>query len=164
MPSRKRQAQDFNETDTTPQKDIEDVLDDRSLSISNTCRAAWGLAIMGVTTPVNKTFAGETTRDILMALSLRIRERLLGRLQVLRQGELRGERREDVMTLSEQLDTDAEALAIDAARSMWAFACVKACTGIRSVPLFETCCSVLLQNPTKLRERNQERQKMGLHG
>ena len=47
IPSRKRQAQDFNETDTTPQKEIEDVLDDRSLSISNTCRAAWGLAIMG---------------------------------------------------------------------------------------------------------------------
>jgi hypothetical protein len=41
------------------------------------------------------------------------------------------------------LDQLAEDLAEDAVLAMWVFACDKACTGIRSVPLFEACCSIL---------------------
>lgn len=39
---------------------------------------------------------------------------------------------------------------------MWAFGCVKACTEIKSNPLFEACCSILCQNPVDLRRRAQE--------
>jgi hypothetical protein len=54
---------------------------------------------------------------------------------------------------AEGLDQDAEDLAEGAALAMWAFACNKACTGIRCVPFFEACCSIIYQNPDELREQ-----------
>jgi hypothetical protein len=52
----------------------------------------------------------------------------------------------------EGLDQDAEDLAEDPASAVCVFACDKDCTGIRSVPLFEACCSIICQNPNELQE------------
>jgi hypothetical protein len=53
----------------------------------------------------------------------------------------------------EGLNQDAEDLAEDAALAMWVFACDKACTEIRTVPLFEARCSIICQNPGELCKR-----------
>ena len=100
--------------------------------------------------------------DLLMSLSLRIRDLLLLRLQLFLQGDLM----EDLIitddakmkkkTLEDLVDELAEEKAEDAAAAMWTFACVRACTGMRSDPLFETCCSILCQDPVDLRRRAQE--------
>ena len=148
-------------------RDIEEVLDeenaeiDEGLSVQDACRAAWGIAILGGFH--TKSFSDVATKDILTALSLRSRELLLARLQLLRQGDTQKQDTDSDLTLVELLDQDAESLAEDAASAMWTFACVKACTGVRSVPLFEACCSILCQNPTDLRERAQAT-KEGLDG
>lgn len=144
-------------------RDIEKVLDeegaklDEGLSVQDACRAAWGIAILaGYNTEL---IAGEKVTEILSALSLRTRERLLARLQLLRQGATREEDEGDDgnsrLMISQMLKRDEELLAQEAASAMWAFACVKACTGVRSVTLLETCCSILCQNPTELREKAQ---------
>ena len=146
-------------------RDIEEVLDeeditiDEGLSFQDACRAAWGIAILGGFH--TESFSEVATEDILTVLSLRSRELLLARLQLLRQGDTQKQAEDG--TLIERLNQDAEELAEDAASAMWVFACVKACTGIRSVPLFEACCSILCQNPDELRERAQAA-KEGLDG
>jgi hypothetical protein len=146
-------------------RDIEEVLDeedikiDEGLSVQDACRAAWGIAILGGFH--TESFSEVATEDILTALSLRSRELLLARLQLLRQGDTQKQAEDG--TLIERLDQDADELAADAASAMWVFACVKACTGIRSIPLFEACCSILCQNPDELRERAQAA-KEGLDG
>jgi hypothetical protein len=146
-------------------RDIEEVLDeedikiDEGLSVQDACRAAWGIAILGGFH--TESFSEVATEDILTALSLRSRELLLARLQLLRQGDTQKQAEDG--TLIERLDQDADELAEDAASAMWVFACVKACTGIRSIPLFEACCSILCQNPDELRERAQAA-KEGLDG
>lgn len=94
--------------------------------------------------------------DLLLALSLRVREVLLARLQRLRQGDLFFDpSASNDLTPEERLGDLAEELAEDAATAMWTFACVKACTGMRSVPLFETCSSILCQNVVEMRKRAQ---------
>mmetsp|Transcript_19223 Transcript_19223/g.47869 ORF Transcript_19223/g.47869 Transcript_19223/m.47869 type:complete len:1517 (-) Transcript_19223:49-4599(-) len=153
--------------------DIEEVLDeednhfDEGLNIRDACRAAWGLAILGA--HYLDKMGGVKINDLLMALSLRIRELLLARLQLLRQGDILssgyGIYHQDyddesqqmrLVTVEERLNELAEELAEDAASAMWAFGCVKACTGMKSVPLFEACCSILCQDPVDLRRRAQE--------
>jgi hypothetical protein len=160
-----RMKGDGDTDETGESRDIEEVLDeedlkiDEGLSVQDACRAAWGIAILGGLHV--ESFSEVATEDILTALSLRSRELLLARLQLLRQGNTQKQAEDG--TLVERLDQDAEELAEDAASAMWAFACVKACTGIRSVPLFEACCSILCQNPDELRERAQAA-KEGLDG
>jgi hypothetical protein len=136
--------------------DMEELLDeenvkiDEGLSARDACRAAWGIAVLGG--HEMKTFGGQKGLDILMALSLRVRECLLARLQMLRQGEIRPTAPSG-LSLAEGFDYDSEDLAGDAACALWTFACVKASTGLRTAPMFEACCSILCQNPTQLRER-----------
>jgi hypothetical protein len=148
-----------SETASGTQHDIEALLDgesgtvDEGLTVADSCRAAWGLSMLGGYNV--ETFGDENTQDILIALSLLTRELLLGRLKKLRQGEVEPDTSQK-LSLTKRFNRDAEALAEDAAAAMWTFACVKACTGLRSVPLFETCCSILCQNPTDLRLRAQE--------
>jgi hypothetical protein len=145
-------------------EDIEDVLKDEDvkidegLSIRDACRAAWGFAVLGVNRHVS--IAGEDVMDILVALSLRTRELLLARLQLLRQDDLiaGSDGNEPVMllTIDERLEELSEEVAENAASTMWAFACVRACTGMTSVPLLEVCSSILCQDPFDLRRRAQD--------
>ena len=149
-----------SETASGTEDDIETLLDgesgtfDEGLTVADSCRAAWGLSMLGGYNI--ETFGDENTHDILIALSLLTRELLLGRLKKLRQGEVEPDTTQK-LSLTQRFNRDAEALAEDAAAAMWTFACVKACTGLRSVPLFETCCSILCQDPTDLRLRAQEK-------
>jgi len=146
----------------------EQVVVREGLNIRDSCRAAWGLAILGAFHC--ETLGGTKVMDLLLALSLRVRELLLYRLQLFFQGDIM----EDITELSEgdsltqhqkrqapeeRLDDLAEELAEDAAAAMWAFACVRACTGMRSEPLFETCCSILCRDPVELRKRAMEADK-----
>ena len=148
--------------------DIEELMEGdqvqvrEGLNIRDACRAAWGLAILGA--HHCGTMGGTRVMDLLMALSLRVRELLLSRLQMLFQGDLMGEITDvtkngdtpihrQQQTPEDRLEDLAEELAEDAAAAMWAFACVRACTGLRSDPLFETCCSILCRNPVELRKQ-----------
>jgi hypothetical protein len=140
--------------------DIEDLLDeadaqeDDGLNTRDACRAAWGIAILGA--HHLDTLGDVKVLDLLLALSLRIRELLLARLQLLRQDDLFSDASTADTTTEARLDELAEELAEDAVYAMWTFACVRACTGLRSVPLFEVCCSILCQDPVDMRRRAQE--------
>jgi hypothetical protein len=161
----KKSKQDENGGGGSSSNDIEEILEGEQvevaegLNIRDMCRAAWGLAVLGA--HHHGTLGNTKVMDLLIALSLRIRELLLSRMQLLRQGDLM----EDLLgpedgslrqTPEQRLDELAEELAEDAASAMWTFACVRACTGMRSAPLFETCCSILCQDPVDLRRRAQE--------
>ena len=141
-------------------EDIVDLIDEESpkesdgLSIRDACRAAWGMAILGV--HHLETMGGEQVLDVLRALSLRTRELLLARLQFLRQDDVLSEPNLAHLTIEERMNELALELAEDAASALWTFACVRASTGLSSVPLFETCCSILCQDPFDLRRRAQE--------
>ena len=150
MRSMERRSEDS--TDIEEILDEEDAQEDEGLNTRDACRAAWGIAILGAYHL--ETLGGEKVLDLLLALSLRIREILLARLQLLRRDDLLSEKSD--VTTEERLDELAEELAEDAVSAMWAFACVKACTGMRSVPLFETCCSILCQDPVDMRRRAQQ--------
>jgi hypothetical protein len=106
------------------------------------------------------TMGDVKVQDIFLALSLRIRELLLARLQLLRRDDLYSEFYSEssglIQSTEDRLDEVAEELAEDAGATMWAFACVKACTGMQSSPLFEACCSILCQDPVEMRKRAQE--------
>jgi hypothetical protein len=132
----------------------EDVQVDEGLSIRDACRAAWGLATLGVFR-TQTTMADTNVSDILVALSLRIRELLLARIQALRQDDLfdgcyqeNDERshgndarmnmnpnvdlatsRTNRITIEERIWSMAEEIAEDAATAMWTFACVRAVSG-----------------------------------
>ena len=158
---------DDEREESVKSRDIEEVLDeegaviDDGLSVQDACRAAWGIAVLaGFHT---ETFSDVSTADILKALSSRCKQLLLARLQLLREGETQRKDNDGTLTLLQRLDQDAEELAKDSASAMWTFACVKACTGVRSVSLFETCCSILCQDPVDLRERARV-EKDGLDG
>ena len=147
--------------------DIEELMEGdevkvrEGLNIRDACRAAWGIAILGA--HHCGTLGGTRVMDLLVALSLRVRELLLSRLQMLFQGDLMGDISDtpnrDILsqrrkqTPEERLEELAEELAEDAAAAMWVFACVRACTGLRSDPLFETGCSILCRNPVELRKQ-----------
>ncbi len=93
---------------------IETLLDgdhanfDEGLSVADSCRAAWGLAILcGYNL---ESFGGENVHDILIALSLRIRDLLLDSLQKLRPGEVEPEDSQK-MSLTERFERNAELIA-----------------------------------------------------
>lgn len=161
---RTKESKTFADGDSTIQIDMEDLLDEENvkihegLSVPDACRAAWGIAML--TGYRQSSFGGQKVTDILTALSLRTRERLLARLQLLRQGELRSYTSSE-MSMTEGFDKDTKDLAEDVASAIWTFACVKATTGLRTVPLFEASCSLLCQNPMQLRRR-EEAKKVGL--
>ena len=161
---RTQESKTLAEGDTAIQIDMEALLDEEDvkihegLSVPDACRAAWGIAML--TGYRQASIGGQKVTDILTALSLRTRERLLARLQLLRQGELRSYTSSE-MSLAEGFDKDTQDLAEDVASAMWTFACVKATTGLRMVPLFEASCSLLCQNPMQLRRREQAK-KVGL--
>jgi hypothetical protein len=140
--------------------DIEEILDeedaqvDEGLNVRDGCRAAWGMAILGVSHL--ETMGDVKVQDLFLALSLRIRELLLARLQLLRRDDLYSESSGLIQSTEDRLYEVAEELAEDAGSTMWAFACVKACTGMQSSPLFEACCSILCQDPVEMRKRAQE--------
>jgi hypothetical protein len=139
--------------------DIEQILDeedaqiDEGLNVRDACRAAWGISVLGCSHL--DTLGDVKVEDLLLALSLRVRELLLARLQLLRQGDLFSDPSTAQLSTEVRLDEVSEELAEDAAAAMWTFACVKACTGMRSIPLFETCCSILCQDPVDMRSRAQ---------
>lgn len=157
---RKREALQLMTDAARDEEDIENLLDEESLEESDgltardACRAAWGMAILGA--HHLGTMGGEEVLDLLQALSLRTRELLLARLKLLRQDDLLSEPGLAHLTIDERMNELAQELAEDTASAMWTFACVRACTGLYSVPLFETCCSILCQDPFDLRRRAQE--------
>lgn len=144
--------------------DVEEIVDGEQLEVTDglnvrdACRASWGLAILGA--HHMGTLGGTPVMDLLMALSLRIRELLLSRLQMFLQEDVMDDvtmtEEDSKKSLGGRLDELAEEKAEDAAAAMWTFACVRACTGMRSDPLIETCCSILCQDPVDLRRRAQE--------
>ena len=158
MREHKQQEQQENHGDHAPEN-LEEILEeehakmDEGLSIRDACRAAWGIAILGV--PQMGTLGNENMSNLLIALSLRIREQLLARIQQLRQDDL-----VDVYNAEKSVDDRlrevAEEIAEDAASAMWTFACVRVCTGMRFARLFEVCCSLLCLDPVAMRRRAQE--------
>lgn len=149
--------------DSEKAEDIEEILDEEDLqesdglNVRDACRAAYGIAMLGA--HHLDSLGGEKVLDLLQALSLRTRELLLVRLKRLRQDDLLSEPELAHLTTEERMNELAEELAEDAASAMWTFACVRACTGLRSVPLFETCCSILCQDPVEMRRRAQENEE-----
>lgn len=148
----------LEKTTDSEESSIEDMLDeedariDEGLSVRDSCRAAWGIAVLGVNK--KRTLGGERIYDLLIALSLRVRELLLARLQSLRRDDLFIEGSE--LTIEERINALSQELAEDAASAIWVFACVRACTGgMRFAPLFDVCVSILCQNPIELRRKAQ---------
>lgn len=125
------------------------------LSLRDACRAAWGIAILGG--HHYDSIGGENVLNIFLALSLRVSELLLAQLDRLCRVEMPYQDDLEDRNLSEgdgdRLGRMAEEIAEDAATAMWTFACVRACTGIRTAKLFETCSFILCQNPKELRRR-----------
>ena len=96
---------------------IEEILDeegalfDEGLNIRDACRAAWGIAILDAHHMEN--LGGAKLEDLLLALSLRVRELLLARLQELRQGDILSsvdEKEPLSITTEERLNEMAEEL------------------------------------------------------
>ena len=143
---------------------IDEILDaarfDEGLSIRDSCRAAWGLSILGAHQA--ESLGGEKVEDILIALSLRIRELLLARLQLLRHDDLYNinQSSEAMQTVEERLSEVSEELAEDASLALWTFACVRACTGVSSKAMNNICYTILCQEPGELRKRAQEEAEM----
>jgi len=138
--------------------DEEDVEYGEGLSVRDACRVAWGFSVLGVSNRL-ESIGGEKVTDILVALSLQNRELLLARLQLLRRDDLYAEWENGQLAMSsieERLEELSEEVAEDAASAMWTFACVRACTGVTSIPLLEVCCSILCQDPHELRRRAQD--------
>lgn len=146
----------------SPSRDVEEEKEEQEaritegVSVTDACRAAWGLAVLGAHTLPE--IGGENPRDIITALSLRSRELLVARLHLLRCGH---ETTADISSGMEgdrewNFDDEADELAEDVASAMWAFACVKGCTGIGSDYLFDTCCSILCQSEDGLYTTNRD--------
>jgi len=112
------------------------------LDVPDASRAAWGLSTLGVDNYVDK-LGGETLHDILTALSLRCQDILNNQWNELNEFALSSSNIIVDSPKLERWDDSKENLARDAARSMWAFACVKACTNVRSDYLLATCCNIL---------------------
>mmetsp|Transcript_32651 Transcript_32651/g.49199 ORF Transcript_32651/g.49199 Transcript_32651/m.49199 type:complete len:1323 (+) Transcript_32651:138-4106(+) len=141
---------DDTEIDMEELLDEENVKSDEGLTVLDSCRAAWGISVLGGYHL--ESFGGYAAIDIITALSIRTREQLLARLQMLRNGELHANTPSE-LTSEKGFYLNSGCVAEDVASSIWTFACVKASTGLRTVSLFETCCSILCQDPADLRER-----------
>jgi hypothetical protein len=134
--------------------DNEDVRFDDGIGIRDACRAAYGLAALG--THQVSSLGGVVIKDLLLALSLRVRELLLARFQLLRRDDTTDYIEDSVVTTAEKLNQLSEELAQDTASTLWSFACVRVLTGCRSNSLIETCCAILCSQLTELRQKAQE--------
>eukprot|EP00934_Nitzschia_sp_Nitz4_P005833 Nitzschia sp. Nitz4//scaffold13_size275219//181877//185890//NITZ4_000891-RA/size275219-augustus-gene-0.269-mRNA-1//-1//CDS//3329536065//5823//frame0 len=123
----KRKREKESSTDDLPAAPEEDS-EKCNLSVRDACRAAWGIAVLGG--HHLESLGGEKIVDVLQALSIHIRECLAARVES-DVGRNNGESR------------DQQELAQDAALSVWTFACVRACTGLNSDELLESCSSIL---------------------
>jgi hypothetical protein len=136
---------------------IKEVLDAENprvgdgLSIRDACRAAWGIAVLA--NHAHVSIGDVNVLDLLVALSMRVRNMLLGRVRLLRQDDLF---KDELFTIEASLDDFSEELAEDAASALWTFACVTACTGTTFHVLFDVCASILCQNPFEMRRRAQD--------
>eukprot|EP00977_Amphora_coffeiformis_P017885 scaffold6007_cov183-Amphora_coffeaeformis.AAC.9 len=126
------------------------------LSIRDSCRAAWGIAMLGLHDV--KVIGDINVHDLLTALSLRTRELLLGRVRLLCQDDFYVESNNSTNTMSveERIIEIAQEIAEDTATAMWVFGCVQAVTGVKSTPLFHVCTSILCHDPFQLRNNVQE--------
>ena len=123
------------------------------LSIRDSCRAAWGIAMLGLH---DVKVIGETNvHDLLLALSLRTRELLLGRVRLLCQDDFYVESN-TTTSVEERIVEIAQEIAEDTATTMWVFGCVQAVTGVKSAPLFHVCTSILCLDPFQLRNDYQD--------
>ena len=126
------------------------------LSIRDSCRAAWGIAMLGLH---DVKVVGEiNVPDLILALSLRTRDLVLGHVRLLCQDDFYVESSNTTGTVSveERIMEIAQEIAEDTATAMWVFGCVQAVTGIKCAPLFHVCSSVLCQDPFQLRNNVQE--------
>ena len=157
----KTKNDDSDDVEPSESIDIEHLLDSTEKQVAegiiarDCCRAVWGMAILGVST--EDEIADTGISDLYVALSNRVCELLVSRLQLLRGDGLFSDVADTIdQSTEDRLSDVSEELAEDAASSMWAFACLKALTGIKRLQLFETSCSILCQDPIDLRRRAQE--------
>ena len=122
--------------------------------------AAWGMAVLGVhRNSICEELGGHSPGDIIQMLCHRSRDAILLRLDDLcrRDDELqydsddKGEK-EDRSVL---FNRGMAALAKDAAFSLWAFACVRACVGAEGGSLYwdqhiDACCLILAKDKERL--------------
>ena len=152
------------------------------ICVRDACRAAWGLVVLGAhkqEQPPSSDLGGSSNNGnhkdssalhyqdipgLLQALAVRVRDILLGRIQLLclqdlaiLQQDYRDMYGKTDASMSDILVDLAEEIAEDAATALWAFGCVQSLTGIASPALLEVCCHVLVQNPIELREQIQRR-------
>ena len=143
------------EADMTSNEEDSTIRD--GLDVADASRAAWGLAILGVQHYV-QTLGGETPYDIFNSLSLRCRDILNSQWKRLSDLSTSSDNIEIESSIINKWDQCKENLVRDAARSMWAFACVKACTNVRSDYLFSACCNILLG--TLISQQNLEKKRL----
>lgn len=128
---------------------------DEGLSIRDSCRAAWGIAMLGLHD--TKAIGDINVKDLIVALSLRARELLLGRVRLLCQDDFYSESdTNSTSSVEEQIAQISEEIAEDAATAMWVFGCVQALSGIKSTALLHVCTSIMCHDPFQLRKDVQE--------
>jgi hypothetical protein len=123
------------------------------LSIRDACRAAWGLAMLGM---YDVKQIGETkVKDLLIALALHVRELLLARIRLLCQDDFFVENNSTI-SVEDRISQIVSEIAEDTATVLWVFGCVQAVTSIQCGPLVHVCALILYNNPYQLRDNVQE--------
>jgi hypothetical protein len=140
------------------EESIENACFDDGLGIRDSCRAAWGLAVVGAHKSSN--LENLRVKDLLLALAVRVRKLLLARLKLLRSSDLETSL-ENLITerdfsIDDRLCNFSEELAEDAVTAMWTFTHVHRCTGMTFMHLLEACYLILCTDPYDLRRQAQE--------
>ena len=152
----------FNDDDTNEFDKDEDPQIYEGVTVCEAAQAAWGLSILGANRL--KSIGGKNPLHILVALSLRSRDLLLARLNLLREfdddnrsrdefkfeGITTREIEKEKMNQQKKFTASKRTLLNDVVSSIWAFACVKECTSLRNDYLLDACCTILQQTETKL--------------
>ena len=120
------------------------------LSIRDSCRAAWGVAVLMANRKSNNN---NNLGQVLEALSARVIHVLRHRQELLKRGDMV---QDGIETVQAGIELFSEELAEDAASVLWTFACVKACTGQNVTSLVNLCASLLVQDPFATRKLAQE--------
>ena len=122
------------------------------LSIRDSCRAAWGVAMLGL---YEIKMVGETKmKDLILALALRVRELLLARVRLLCTDDFFVEN--STVPVEDRIEEIVREIAEDTATAMWAFACVQAVTGVKCAPLIHVCTCIFCADPFQTRKSVQE--------